>query len=319
MSRDRTIVLTPPLAEKVLALARELRPAGFQLLVVGPDELLAGLRQGAYLMGFVGPLPDGAFDADRRPRLIQLLSAGFDGLDLDQARRAGVPVATNGGANAVAVAEHAVLLMLAVYRRLLPLASLVRDGEWVAATRADLELHELEGRTVGLLGLGQIGRAVAQRVRAFGCRVRYYDLVRRLPEEEAALEVEYAPLGDLLRSADVLSVHVPLTPQTRGLIGRAELEQLQPTAVLINTARGGIVDEAALVEALRTGRLLGAGLDTFEQEPLPPDHPLRTLPNVVATPHVAGPTWESWPKRLRNAYANVERVARGEPPLWVVT
>jgi phosphoglycerate dehydrogenase-like enzyme len=318
MTRDRTIVLTPPPSAAVLAVARELLPAGFRLITASAEELVGALDEGAYLVGFVGELPEAALAPERRPKLVQLLSAGYDKLDLERLRRAGVPAATNGGANAVAVAEHAVMLMLAVYRRLLALADVVRGGGWTEATRSDLGLHELEGKTVGLLGLGQIGRMVARRVQAFGCAVRYYDAVRLPPEQEAALGVEYLPFVDLLRAADVLSIHVPLTAQTRGLIGAAELAQMKPGAVLINTARGGIVDEEALLAALRSGRLLGAGLDVFAVEPPPADHPLRTLPNVVATPHTAGPTWESWPKRFRNAYANVARVARGEPPLWTV-
>lgn len=318
----RSIVLYPQVAPDVLEIAEQLLPVGFSLQIAPPAQdpkgLAAALSGAEFLLGFVGPLPSEAWEAATSLKLVQLLSAGYDSFPIERARALRVPVATNGGANAIAVAEHAVLLMLAVYRRLPQFDAGVRAGRWRSATRGDVRYHELGGKRVGLIGMGMIGREVAKRLRGFEVDLRYFD-VRRLPDEdERALAATYRPLDDLLAESEVVSLHLPLLPETRGLIGRRALSLLRPESILINTARGELVDEDALVEALREGRLAGAGLDVFSKEPPERDNPLLALDNVVLTPHSAGPTWESWPRRFANGFANIRRVARGEPPLWVI-
>jgi D-3-phosphoglycerate dehydrogenase len=168
------------------------------------------------------------------------------------------------------------------------------------------------------VGLGHIGQQVARRLQAFDAQVIYYDTFRRNPEEEARLGLRYVPLTTLLETADVVSLHVPLNDDTRKLIDADALSRMQPKAILINTCRGEVVDEHALIDALRQGRILAAGLDTLEQEPSDPKNPLLTLPNVTLTPHTAGPTWDSFRKRFQNGYANIQRVAQGQPPWWVI-
>ncbi|HEX8959561.1 MAG TPA: 2-hydroxyacid dehydrogenase, partial [Solirubrobacterales bacterium] len=266
----------------------------------------------------VGPLPAPVWQAASQWRLIQLLSAGYDNFEIDRARELRVPVATNGGANAIAVAEHAILLMLAVLRRLVELDREERAGSWRQTQRGEVRYHELCGRRVGLVGMGMIGRQVARRLRGFDVDLSYYDVRRLTPDAELAIGATYLPLDDLLSTVDVLSLHLPLLPETRGIIGARELALLRPDAVIVNTARGELVDEEALVSSLIAGRLGGAGLDVLAQEPPPRDHPLFALSQVVLTPHAAGPTWESWPRRFANGFANVQRVARGEAPLWVI-
>jgi glyoxylate reductase/D-3-phosphoglycerate dehydrogenase len=179
-------------------------------------------------------------------------------------------------------------------------------------------VHELSGRTMGIVGLGTIGKKTARLALAFGMIVHYYDIDRLTEDQEQALGVKFRLLNEMLRTADIVSLHVPLNESTRHMIGAAELARMKPDAVLVNTARGPVVDEAALTEALAAGRLAGAGLDVFDREPPPPDNPLFRLDNVVLTAHLAGPTWESNRARLRNAFDNVQRMARGERPLWVV-
>lgn len=313
-------VLLTPLAPDVLEIAQRLLPAGFALEAASSAEaeLLCQVEQADFLVGFVGRLPPDFYRRAGRLKLIQLLSAGYDGIEIERAREAGVPVATNGGANAISVAEHAVMLMLAVYRRLIEMDRQVRSGGWRSAPLGAERTYELAGKTAGILGLGNIGREVARRLRCFDVQLLYYDPLRRTPAEEQALGVRYAPFDEVLQQADILTLHLPLSPATRSLIGRPELALMKPGAVLINTARGELVDEAALIEALARGHLLGAGLDTLAQEPPPPDHPLLRSNRVVLTPHCAGPTWDSWPRRFANAFTNIERVARGEPPLWVI-
>lgn len=266
----------------------------------------------------LSPFPDAIYDPQGQVRLIQLLSAGYDKVDLDRCRAAGQLVATNGGANAVAVAEHTILFILAVLRRLPVLDRDTRAGRWTAAKTPEWEPHELEGRTVGLVGMGRIGREVARRLRPFDVQLQYYDVMPAPSEVTDSLQVRYVSWSQLLETSDIVSLHLPLMESTRGLIGAAELAQMKPDAILINTARGGLIDEAALVAALQSGRLGGAGLDAFSAEPFPAGHPLAAFDEVVLTPHFAGPTYESWPKRVRFAYENIARVEREERPESVV-
>ncbi len=300
-------------------LVREIAPADFDLAIVdaGSPEYEAAIGKAEYLVGFVdASIDDALYAAAPRLKLIQMMSAGYDRADLAAARRAGVPVANNGGANSVAVSEHAMLLMLAVSRRLISQHANVVAGRWRGNTTP--KLHELYGKTLGIVGLGTIGKKTARLAAAFGMNVNYYDIVR-LPEDGAdALGVEFRLLGELMRSSDVISLHVPLNDSTEGMIGTDELALLQPTSIIVNTSRGPVIDEAALIEALSTGALAGAGLDVLTEEPPAADNPLFALDNVVLTPHMAGPTWESNISRLRNCLDNVQRVARGEAPLWVI-
>lgn len=312
------IVYSPPAAPEVLAIARDLLPDGFDFQAVQAATLPGALHDADFLMGFIGHLEDAALTGAPRLRLVQLMSAGYDTFNLDAARAAGVPVAVNGGANAIAVAEHAIMLMLATLKRLTSLHAGVRAGEWRRGPAGEVRLYELWHSTVGIVGMGRIGRQVAQRLQGWEGELLYYDPFRLPATEEQAVGVAYRPLDDLLRLADVVTVHVPLNDQTRHLIDARALSIMKPSATLVNTARGELVDELALADALRQGRIAGAGLDVFEQEPPPPGHPLLALPNVVLTPHVAGPTWQSWPRRFANCFANIERVARGQPPQWVV-
>ena len=297
----------------------ELAPVGFELVQVraGTPAYLEALADASYLVGFVdGLVEEGLYAAAPKLRLIQLLSAGYDRADIAAARRAGVPIANNGGANSVAVAEHAVMLMLAVCRRLPLQHASVGGGRWRGNELP--RVHELRGRTLGIVGLGTIGKKTARLAGAFGMTVHYYDIARLTEDAEDALGVRFRLLGELLRSSDIVSLHVPLNPTTHHLVGAREIALLKPTAVIVNTSRGPVVDEVALTEALSEGRIAGAGLDVFDQEPPEPDNPLFSLDNVVLTAHLAGPTVESSTARLRNAFDNVERVQRGEAPLWVI-
>ena len=174
---------------------------------------------------------------------------------------------------------------------------------------------EDHGKTAALVGLGHIGRQVAQRLKVFGADLLYVDAQPAPTEITAELALERVDLQAALARADILSLHVPLLPQTRGLIGAAELAQMRSTALLINTCRGPVVDEAALVTALRHQQILGAGLDVFEREPLASNHPLLTLPNALLTPHSAGITRDTWSRRGEFAFANLRRVLDGAEPL----
>lgn len=316
------IVFSPAISQAAWAIGESLLPQGFtlELLSQDPERRTAQIGEADFLMGFLRgmPLRPDDYPHLRNVKLIQLLSAGYDGVDLERLRRSGIPLCNNGGANSYAVAEHAILLMLAVYRRLPALDRLVRAGQWKSSKLGEEQEHELAGKTVGIIGAGMIGRTLARRLSGFEVNLLYHDPVRLAPDDEARLDMSYRALDELLSESDVVTLHAPYNAATRHLICDRTIGLMKRDAILINTARGELVDDAALHRALRDGRLWAAGLDTFEPEPPDPKNPLFTLPNVVLSPHAAGPTWESWPKRFGNSYANIERVARGEAPLWVV-
>jgi len=230
----------------------------------------------------------------------------------------GVPIANNGGSNSVAVAEHTIMLILAVYKKMAWHHINVTHGKWRVGDFAETRTYELAGKKLGIVGLGTIGKKVARRAAAFDMKIVYYDIVRLAEDAEDALGVRFVLLPELLRTADIVSLHVPLNAVTRNMFGARELGMMRPSAVLINTCRGPVVDENALHTALTTKAIAAAGLDVMVEEPPIANHPLFALENVTFTPHTAGPTWDNWFKAFRNAFDNVQRVARGERPLWVI-
>jgi phosphoglycerate dehydrogenase-like enzyme len=316
-----TKVLTPQQPAPVLEIARALLPPGMELVVVDPTrpEFYDAAADAEYYLGsprhgigneFVRAAP--------RLKLVQLTSAGYDRVDLEAARKAKVPVANNGGANSVAVAEHAVMLMLAVLKKLVYHHNNVAAGTWRAADFAAIRTYEVEGKRLGIVGLGNIGKKVARRVRGFDMDVVYHDILRLSEEQEDALGVRFALLDELLRTSDVVTLHVPLNDVTRGMISARELALMKRTAILVNTCRGPVVDEHALHQALTSGTIAGAGLDVMVEEPPRKNHPLFALPNITLTPHSAGPTWDNWAKAYRNGFDNIQRVEAGRAPFWVV-
>ncbi|MEK9672561.1 MAG: 2-hydroxyacid dehydrogenase [Rhodospirillaceae bacterium] len=299
--------------------AREMTPAGFDLVVAEAPSagFDAAVGDAEYLVGFVDGLvkPD-LFKKGPKLKLIQLLSAGYDKADIAAARKAGVPICNNGGANSTAVSEHALMMMLALSRRLIFQHANVAAGRWRGNETP--KLHELKGKTCGIVGLGSIGTKTARLALAFGMNVIYYDTARLTEKDEDDLGVRFRLLREVLRESDIISLHVPLNDATRHMISTKELAEMKETAILVNTARGPVVDEAALHDALTKGTIAAAGLDVFEQEPPPADHPFFGLDNVILSAHMAGPTFESNLPRVRNAFDNVQRVSRGEKPLWII-
>ena len=313
-----TIVFVTDFPDAATA-AQEITPSGFELAVVAArsQEYKDALKDSSYLVGFVDSLVDDElFETGPNLKLIQLLSAGYDRADIEAARKAGVPIANNGGANSVAVSEHAVLLMLAVSRQLVRQHTSVAAGNWRGNETP--RVHELRNKTLGIVGLGTIGKKTARLAAAFGMNIIYYDIARLAEHEEDAIGVRFRLLKELLRESDLISLHTPLNDTTRHLIGAEELSLMKESAILVNTARGPVINEAALYDALTEGKILAAGLDVFDQEPPQPDNPLFKLDNVILSAHLAGPTFESNIARVRNAFDNVQRVARGEEPLWVI-
>ena len=228
-------------------------------------------------------------------RLVSLWGTGTDNVDLPSAAHEGVTVTNTPGVSAVSIAEHALALMLAVARRIPRNDADVRQGRWPRG-----HATQMHGKTLGIVGLGAVGRQFARLGASIGMRVIAWTM-----HPDPALGFELVPLDDLLRVSDVVSLHLRLSDDTRGFLGKPQLESMKPSAILINTARGPIVDESALLEALTTGRIAGAGLDVFDVEPLPAEHPLARLDNVVLTPHSAGITPEALEAGLELSITNV--------------
>lgn len=247
-----------------------------------------------------------------RLKLIQKIGIGVNTIDLAAAKQRGIPVCNLPGTNSRAVAELTLALMLATLRRLTRFDAALRGGIWSDPELQD-GIGELGGRVVGLVGYGAIPRLLAPVLVALGCRLMY---TARSPQRDAL--GEWRPLDALLAEADVVSLHLPLSTETAALIDAGALERMKPGAVLINTARGGLVDQAALVNALRNGRLAAAGLDVFVHEPPDPVDALFSLPNVVATPHVAWLTTGTFDRSFALASENCRRLAAGEPLLHQV-
>jgi glyoxylate reductase/D-3-phosphoglycerate dehydrogenase len=254
-------------------------------------------------------------------KLVHVTSAGTDWLDKPAVYELGVKVANNGGGNRVAVSEHTIMLMVACYRRLEHQLRNARAGTWLGRAEmpgAPEDYHTLEEKTVGIVGLGRIGKAVVKRLRGWDCEVVYTDVIDFEPEIESELNVSRLSLDELLAASDVVTLHVPLEPTTRHMMSTREFGLMKNTAILINACRGPVVDEAALVQALRDGEIMGAGLDVLEEEPTPADNPLFDFDNVIVTPHLASRAIESMLTSTEFAIANVSRVARCEEPESIV-
>jgi phosphoglycerate dehydrogenase-like enzyme len=306
-----------PLARLIASAA----PPGIDLVLVHGDtpeaEQVELARDVDFIIMYRAQLRPAVLRSAARLRLVQLLAAGYDGMDFSVMEEQGIPCARNGGANSRAVADQCLAMMLALYRRLFLTDQDVRAGRWNSGTTG-LNTFEMAGKTVGLVGVGHIGRHVARRVQGFEAQVQYFSRNRLSASLERELKLRYAPLDDLFRTSDIVSLHAPLTPQTRHLVDATRLASMKPTAILINSARGELVDESALTSALSEGRLAGAGLDVFEKEPVETSNALLSLHNVILSPHSAGTTADTWVRRGHFAFENLARVLANEPPIELV-
>lgn len=251
-------------------------------------------------------------------KLIQRLGAGFDNVDLACAKEFGVLVANIPGANSVAVAEHAIMVMIALLKRLAEADRSMKNGEWKLTELLFAGCFELWQKTVGIVGLGMIGKALAQRLTGFDVNVIYNDILDFPPELEKKLNVTKVSFEELLRQSDVVTMHVPLTDLTRDMMSTKQFEMMKSTALFINSARGEVVDEAALAEALNRGIISGAAIDAFKDEPPKEDNPLLKADNILLTPHNAGVTREVSMRFITESFANFTRVAEGKPPENVI-
>ena len=249
-------------------------------------------------------------EAAQKLRVIGRAGTGVDNIDLAAASRRGVVVMNAPGGNSVSVAEHTMALLLALARQIADASQSTRAGKW--EKKRFSSGRELQGKTLGVIGTGSIGGLVVRRAQAFGMKVLGYDPFLA-PEAAAKLGVELVDLPEIWKRCDAITLHVPLTEQTKNMVGKEQLAHMKPGGVLVNCARGGLVDEKALADALRTGKIAGAALDVFEQEPLPAEHPLWTLPGVLITPHTAGYGPYLDERRYEIILDNCSRFLAGQP------
>jgi phosphoglycerate dehydrogenase-like enzyme len=298
-----------------------------EFIVLSPDaseqEIKSALEKADVVIGdytFHHKITKEICDYMKKVRLIAQPSTGYDHIDIKACAEKGIPVANIGAANSISVAEYTIMAALALLRRLVKAHTETMNGGWPQWELMEMGTYDLYGKTWGIIGIGRIGREVAKRLRGFDVEIVYYDKRKLSSEEEQKLGVKYMPLPKLLRLSDVVSIHVPLTEETRKMISERELRLMKPTAILINPSRGEIVDEEALARALQEGWILGAAVDVYSREPPGPEHPLIKLRNVniITTPHIAGATSDARTRIIQVTVENIVRVLKGEEPINVV-
>lgn len=310
-----TIVLldmtSPDRAEKL----RALLPPGFVLThgtARGDEHMKQIIAEADYaISGQVGVSAD-VLRAAKKLKLLHKWGVGVDNIDVAAAKELGIKVARTTGSNAVPVAEFTLGLMISALRYIGYGHAELKKGQW-ATGRLPGETFMLSGKTVGIVGFGAIGKNVAKLLKGFGCTILYSKRQPLSAVEEAALGVKHATMAELLAQSDVVSLHCPLTPETTNLIDKAAFAAMKKTAVLINVARGGVVNEADLVVALRAKEIAGAAMDVYSVEPLPAESELLTLDNIVVTPHLAAMAADNFAPTVTRMFANMAHVSRGEP------
>jgi D-3-phosphoglycerate dehydrogenase len=279
-----------------------------------PEEATAGIESCVILTVQFAPVSRKLIERGENLKVIGVLRGGTENVDVELATERGIAVLNTPGRNARAVAECAMGMILSEIRNIARSHASLMQGKWQRSFPNSSEIPELCGKTVGLVGYGAVARLVAGYLQAFGSRIIAFD-----PYAQGdAAPARMVDLPTLMRESDVISVHARLTKETEHLIGREQLALMKPTAVLVNTARSGLIDEKALIETLREGKIFGAALDVFDEEPLPPDHPLLELENVTVTPHLAGSTIDAFRNSPRMMADHLRRLLRGESPLPLV-
>lgn len=300
-------------------------PEGFELVYINnpytEDELIEKSKDATFLFLSLSPASRNVINKLKTVKLIQSEGAGYDGIDTEAAKEAGIYVCNASGVNKVAVAEHTIGLILASLRRTVEADRQIKKGNFEENYR-DYEvrgMRELQSCHIGLVGLGNIGKEVVKRLKPFNCKISYYDPFRKPIDVETDLGIDYLPLGEILRKCDVISLHVPLMPETENLINKDTINLMRKDAILINTARGGIINQEDLARALIENRIEGAAVDTINPQPPHPEHPLLNLPEeaaskLILTTHIAGITTEAFKKMQIIAWNSMMKVLNGEKP-----
>ena len=310
----KKVLLTNTYTGRPLEIVREEAPEGFEICFLS-EQTREALRSEAsdadyILAGGRLPITREALEQAGKLKMIQRSGVGLDSLDLEAIREKGIPLYVNQGVNAESVAEHALLLILASLRRLTQIDRNTRNGIWKKQEQG-IRTAELKGKTVGIVGMGHIARVLVGLLQPFGVKILYWNRSRADEAFEQRFGLRFVGLDELLERSDVVTLHCALAPETRHLIREESIARMKPGAILVNTARGGLVDTAALACALRNGKLSFAALDVHEQEPIPADYALKELDNVILTPHVAGVTADSFRAMMHEAFRNIRCFEEG--------
>ena len=308
------ILLTNHYEGKPAEIIKSAVPDGFELEMlesVSQQELEGKVKEADYL------LVSGRLKINRTVlenatniKMIQRTGVGLDSIDLEYIRNHDVPFYVNKGVNAQSVAEHTILLMLASLRNLAEINENTKRGIWKKQAQG-VCTHELCGKTVGLIGMGAIGRKVAGMLKAFGAEVLYNDVSKMKQEDENALGIKFSTREEIIEKSDIISLHCPLTDDTRHMINDRAVNKMKNGVILINTARGGLIDEAALINGIKNGKIAGAGIDVYEKEPVDNSEVLN-LQNVITTPHIGGVTYDSFYQMMYQAMRNIEMFDKGQ-------
>ncbi|MBL25458.1 MAG: dehydrogenase [Rhodospirillaceae bacterium] len=303
--------------EPVKDQTRDVAPDNFELLFADSyddDHQIDITKQCDFIVCGAAPVSRRMLEESPDMQFIQKWGIGFDKVDLDAVRDHGLGLCNTAGANRTVVAEHTILLMLAVYRHLLEIDERLRSGEWLDIKKMlRNNALQMRGKTVGILGFGNIGRAVAQRLIGFETDVVYHDLVKADSETEKKLNARYVELDELFTSADILTIHTPLDDSTRDIVDGEAIGKMKKSAIIVNCARGGILNEQALHDAVTSGGIRGAGIDVWEPEPTDPENPLLKLDKVVVTPHAAGSAFDNVGNVSGHCFKNIQLFLQGEP------
>lgn len=308
------ILLTNHYEGKPAEIIKSAVPDGFELEMlesVSQQELEGKVKEADYL------LVSGRLKINRTVlenatniKMIQRTGVGLDSIDLEYIRNHDVPFYVNKGVNAQSVAEHTILLMLASLRNLVEINENTKRGIWKKQAQG-VCTHELCGKTVGLIGMGAIGRKVAGMLKAFGAEVLYNDVSKMKQEDENTLGIKFSTREEIIEKSDIISLHCPLTDDTRHMINDRTVNKMKNAVILINTARGGLIDEAALINGIKNGKIAGAGIDVYEKEPVDNSEVLN-LQNVITTPHIGGVTYDSFYQMMYQAMRNIEMFDKGQ-------
>ena len=308
------ILLTNHYEGKPAEIIKSAVPDGFELEMlesVSQQELEGKVKEAEYL------LVSGRLKINRTVlgnaqniKMIQRTGVGLDSIDLEYIRNHDIPFYVNKGVNAQSVAEHTILLMLASLRNLVEINENTKRGIWKKQAQG-VCTHELCGKTVGLIGMGAIGRKVAGMLKAFGTEVLYNDVSKMKQEDENALGIKFSTREEIIEKSDIISLHCPLTDDTRHMINDRAVNKMKNGVILINTARGGLIDEAALINGIKNGKIAGVGIDVYEKEPVDNSEVLN-LQNVITTPHIGGVTYDSFYQMMYQAMRNIEMFDKGQ-------
>jgi phosphoglycerate dehydrogenase-like enzyme len=318
MAVGKVVVLTRGIDPDLWDMFMAEKPAGWQVKVVNPDDgdekVVKELEDAEYLLPIGALISPKVLETAKQLKLIQSVGRGTDRLPVNWALQKGVAVANAGDFNAIAVAEHTVLLILACLRRFILFNQCARDGKYQPSTGMK-GLSQLYDKTVGVVGLGSIGRRVAELCYGFGASIIYFEKLYIPYPLRAKFKARPVSLDELLSTSDIVTLHIPALESNRGMIGWAQLIKMKPSAYLINTSRGTLIDEVALLRALNEKMIAGAGLDVWNPEPPDPNNPLLQMPNVVASPHYAGYATENQRWAYEAIWRNILLVSEGKEPL----